>query len=60
MTQNFVTNDESVTGSKLNFFSIFVTFERVTTKLRGTLVENVKKPKNGPPYSSARISFNSR
>jgi hypothetical protein len=41
MTQNIATNVETVTGSK-QFFAIFLTFERNTTKLSGTLVENVQ------------------
>jgi hypothetical protein len=49
MAQNAGTNYEAVTGSKQNFFSIFLTFERDTTNYRGTLVENGKKSKTNPP-----------
>jgi hypothetical protein len=49
MTQNVGTNDEAVTGPKQIFFVIFLSFERDTTTLRGTLVENVKKSKINPP-----------
>jgi hypothetical protein len=38
MTQNVLTNDEAVTGSKHFFAFIFVTFERYVTNLRGTFV----------------------
>jgi hypothetical protein len=41
MTQNVGANDEAVSGSKL--FFLFLTFERDSNNLRGTLVENVKK-----------------
>jgi hypothetical protein len=44
MTQSVGTNDESV---KLNFCNL-LNFERDTTNLRGTLVENVNKVKNKP------------
>jgi hypothetical protein len=37
MTQNVLTNDEAVFGSK-HFLNIFVTFERQVTNLRGTFV----------------------
>jgi hypothetical protein len=48
MTQNVGTNDEAVTGSEK--WVIFLTYERNTTNLRGTLVENVgKKTKIIPP-----------
>jgi hypothetical protein len=47
MTQKVVTNDEAVTGSK-KIFSIFCTFGRYVTNLRGTFVENVKKVQNQP------------
>jgi hypothetical protein len=53
MTQNVVTNDEAVSGSKNFFLAIFGTFERYVTNLRGTFVENVKKYKINPPYSTA-------
>jgi hypothetical protein len=56
MTQNVGTNDETVTGSKI-FFSIFLTFQRETTILRGTLVENVKKSKINPQYSKIIKAF---
>jgi hypothetical protein len=49
MTQNVVTNDEEVTGSKKFFFAIFGTFGRFVKNLRGTFVENVKKSKINPP-----------
>jgi hypothetical protein len=39
-------NDEEATGSK-QFFPL--TFDRDTTKPRGTLLENVKKSKINPP-----------
>jgi hypothetical protein len=38
MTQNVLTNDEAVTWSKHFFRSIFLTFERYLTNLRGTFV----------------------
>jgi hypothetical protein len=38
MTQNVLTNDEEVTGSKHFFLFIFVTFGRQVTNLRGTFV----------------------
>jgi hypothetical protein len=38
MTQNVLTNDEEVTGSKYFFSFIFVTFEKYVTNLRGTFV----------------------
>jgi hypothetical protein len=38
MTQNVLTNDEAVTGSKHFDSFIFVTFERYVTNLRGTFV----------------------
>jgi hypothetical protein len=45
MTQQVMTNDEAVTGSKKIFFAIFGTFGRFVTNLRGTFVETVKKSK---------------
>jgi hypothetical protein len=44
MTQKVMTNDEEVSGS-----TIFGTFGRYVTNLRGTFVENVKKSKINPP-----------
>jgi hypothetical protein len=49
MTQNVRTSDEAVFGSKI-FVVIILTFEKDTTNLKGTLVENVKKSKSNPPY----------
>jgi hypothetical protein len=54
MTQNVGTNDKAVTGAKKFFWSFFLTFERNTTVLRGTLVENVKNSKINPPYSTVK------
>jgi hypothetical protein len=48
MTQKFMTNDEEITGSKKFLKTIFGTFGRYVTNLRGTFVENVKKVKNQP------------
>jgi hypothetical protein len=46
MNQKVVTNDKAVTR---NFFSsIFDTFERYVTNLRGALVDNVKQVQNQP------------
>jgi hypothetical protein len=47
MTLKVMTNDEAVTGPD-NFVSIFGTFGRYVTNLRGTFVENVKKVQNQP------------
>jgi hypothetical protein len=49
MTQQVVTNDEAVTGSKNFFFAIFGTFGRYVTNLRGTFVEIAKSPKSTHP-----------
>jgi hypothetical protein len=38
-------------GQKI-FFAIFGNFGRHVTNLRGTFVENVKKSKINPPYST--------
>jgi hypothetical protein len=37
------------------FLNIFFTFERDTTKHRGTLLENVKKSKINPLYCSSPL-----
>jgi hypothetical protein len=58
MTQNARSNYEAVTGSKLNFFCIFLAFERITTNYRGTLVENVKKVINQPTLLYSKVTLN--
>jgi hypothetical protein len=40
-----------------NFFVIFLTFERDTTILRGTLVENVKNVKNQPTLLYSKLEL---
>jgi hypothetical protein len=50
MTQEVVTNDEAVTGSKKFCLLFSVLLEGTyVTNLRGTFVENVKKSKINPP-----------
>jgi hypothetical protein len=56
MTQNVVgTYYEGFTGSKQKKLFIFLTFGIDTTNYRGTLVENIKKPKINPPYCTVYI-----
>jgi hypothetical protein len=57
MTQNVGTYDEAVTGSKQIFFSFSFLLKRDTTNYRGTLVENVKKSKFNPPYSTILLTL---
>jgi hypothetical protein len=51
-----VTNDEAVMGSNFFVVTLFGTFGRYVTNLRGTFVENVKKVKNQPTLVHTHIT----
>jgi hypothetical protein len=55
MASKVMANDEEVSKSKKIFLKFFFVFERDTTNLWGTLLENVKKSKINQPYSTIII-----